>query len=244
MTYCLAIRVDQGLVFAGDTRSNAGSDYVASYRKLYVFDAGEDRSLTLLTAGSLATTQELVASLKRDLLATDGRESLRTPQHLFEVAAYIGRMSRAIQASHEASLGRSGVSGEATLILGGQISGGDPEIFLIYPQGNFIHASEDTPYLQIGENKYGKPMLDRLVSPQLSLEQAARLALISLDATVRSNVTVGLPFDVALYGRDSFGPPQVRRFTSSDPYFVSLRQAWQANVSQAFENLPPLPPVG
>ncbi len=244
MTYCLAIRVDQGLVFAGDTRSNAGSDYVASYRKLYVFDAGDDRSLVLLTAGSLATTQELVASLKRDLLATDGRESLRTPQHLFEVAAYVGRMSRSVQASHEAALVRSGVSGETTLILGGQIRGGDPEIFLIYPQGNFIHASEDTPYLQIGENKYGKPMLDRLVSPQLSLEQAARLALISLDATVRSNVTVGLPFDVATYGRDSLAAPQLRRITASDPYFVGLRQAWQANISQAFENLPPLPPAG
>lgn len=241
MTYCLAIRVDQGLVFAGDTRSNAGVDYVASYRKLHLFDAGNDRQLALLTAGSLATTQELISWLQRDLDASDGRESLRTVQHMFEAASYVGRISRAVQDQHEPALQRSGASGEVSMILGGQIQGGDHELFLIYPQGNFIHASEDTPYLQIGESKYGKPMLDRIVDPQLTLDEAARLALISLDATVRSNVTVGLPFDVGTYVAGSFGPLVLRRFGSNDEYFRKLRETWQNNIRSAFSGLPPIP---
>ncbi len=241
MTYCLAMRVNQGLVFAGDTRSNAGVDYVASYRKLHSFDAGPDRSLMLLSAGSLATTQELVHHLQRDLDAGDGRESLATPGHLFEIANYLGRCSQTVQEQHAQALARSGVSGEVSLILGGQIQGAPPQIFLIYPQGNFIHASDDTPYLQIGENKFGKPMLDRLLTPDLTLEQAARLALISLEATVRSNVTVGLPFDLALMPAGQIGPLRVRRFAREDPWFSSLREAWQQNIRQAFDALPQLP---
>ncbi len=241
MTYCLAIRTPHGLVFASDTRSNAGVDYVVSYRKLHPFECGADRSFVLLSAGSLATTQEVVSWLQRDLEASDGRENLNSANMPFEAAAYVGRTSRAVQMQHSESLSSSGVSGEATFIFGGQIQGHEPEIFLIYPQGNYIHASADTPYLQIGEAKYGKPMLDRLCGAQLGLEEAARLALISLDATVRSNVTVGLPLDVAAYPTDSLTAPPVMRFDENMPYLRELRTSWQASISQAFSALAPMP---
>ena len=241
MTYCLALRVDAGIVFAADTRTNAGVDYVTSYRKLHVFQPAPDRLFVLLAAGSLATTRELLDAIGRDLAREPAGESLRTVGAVFEAAAYVGRLSRQIQERHGPALASSGVSGEVSLILGGQIAGSDPDLVLVYPQGNYIGAPDETPYLQIGETKYGKPVLDRLVRRSLSLDEAARLALVSLDATVRSNLTVGLPFDFAIYPRDAFGLSAEVRIEEDSAYYRGLRDAWQQGFNTMFEGLLPFP---
>jgi putative proteasome-type protease len=241
MTYCLAIRVDAGIVFAADTRTNAGVDYVTTYGKVHVFEPAPDRAFVLLAAGSLATTHELIDQIQRDLDNAPNGESLASVWYPFEAAEYVGRVSRQIQDKHAPALLQSGVSGEVSLILGGQIRGRPPEVMLIYPQGNYIAATEETPYLQIGETKYGKPVLDRLVHRSLSLPDAARLALVSLDATVRSNITVGLPFDFATYGTDSFVVGPCARIEETTPYYVSLRETWQRGFEEMFGRLEPFP---
>jgi len=239
MTYCLAIQVNQGIAFASDTRSNAGVDYVSAYRKLHQFDTTPDRRVALLSAGSLATTQEVVARLRRDVLTNaTATESLNTFSHLFEIAAYIGRVSRSVQASHRQALAASGISPQATFILGGQVRGERPGIYLIYSEGNFIQASDDTPYLQIGETKYGKPVLDRIVHPDLTLDQAIRLAVLSLDATIKSNVTVGPPLDLAIYQADGFGRLITGRLDQTDSYYSHMSEAWNTALLEAFARLP------
>ncbi|MEM7411374.1 MAG: 20S proteasome subunit A/B [Myxococcota bacterium] len=241
MTYCVAIQVDEGIVFGADTRTNAGVDYVTSYRKLHVFAPAQDRSFVLLAAGSLATTRELIDRIERDLAFPPNGASLSTAGRVFEAAEYVGRLSREIQEKHGAALARSGVTGEVTLILGGQIRGGPPELRLIYPQGNYIGVSDETPYLQIGETKYGKPVLDRLVRKSLPLSEAAKLALVSMDATVRSNITVAAPFDFALYPTDHFAPPTPFRIESDSPYYHEVREAWQRGFAESFAKLPAFP---
>lgn len=236
MTYCLAILVNEGIALASDSRSNAGVDYVSSYRKLHQFETAKDRTIALLSAGSLATTQEVVAVIRRDL--TRDMENLNAYDQLFEIAAYVGRISQAVQRSHQGGLSASGIMGDATFILGGQIRGEAPKIYMVYPQGNFIEASADTPYLQIGESKYGKPVLDRIATPALTLRQAIRLALLSLDATVKSNVTVGLPFDLGIYRRDSFLPIVTGRLNERDPYYEEIRSAWHNALLNEFLQLP------
>ena len=238
MTYCLALRLDDGLVFGADTRTNAGVDYVTSYRKLHVFTAAEDRLFVLLSAGNLGVTQELCHWLTRDLEADDGRENLTTATQMFEAADYVGRVSRAVQDRHGPAFAASGVSGSTSFIFGGQIRGSQPGLFLIYPQGNYIEASEDTPYLQIGENKYGKPMLDRLLTPSLGLEDGARLALVSLDATIRSNLTVGLPIDLAIVRSGALSVERQLRLDAHTPYLQTLRDQWQAGLARTFTELP------
>lgn len=237
MTYCLAIHVNDGIAFASDSRSNAGVDYVSAYRKLHQFETASDRSIALLSAGSLATTQEVVAIIRRDL-RREGVENLNSFGQLFEIAAYVGRVSRRVQCSHQAGLSASGISGEATFILGGQVRGEEPRIYMVYPQGNFIRASADTPYLQIGESKYGKPVLDRIVKPALSLQQAIRLSLLSLDATMKSNVTVGPPIDLGVYRKDSFQPLVTGRLDERDPYYLEIKRAWNDALLAAFLGLP------
>ena len=244
MTYCVALWVDEGIVFAADTRTNAGVDYVTSYRKLHVFRPADDRVFVLLAAGSLATTRELIDQIDRDLgdvPNSPNGESLLSARYVFEAAAYVGRLSRQSQAKHGPALARTGVSGEVSLILGGQIAGRQPELLMIYPQGNYIGASEETPYLQLGEAKYGKPILDRLARRSHSLSEAARLALVSLDATVRSNVTVGAPFDLALYRGGSLQLPESVRIEQDSPYYRRTRDFWQAGISDMFSRLEPFP---
>lgn len=234
MTYCLAVQVNEGIAFAADTRSNAGVDYVSSYRKLHRFHTCSDTVVALLSAGSLATTQEVVSRIERDLL-TEG-ENLNSFKHLFELAGYVGRVSQSVQQAHAAGLG--GGMGQATFIVGGQVRGEPPGIYLVYPQGNFIRASEDTPYLQIGENKYGKPVLDRLVRPDLSLNQAICMAVLSLTATIKSNVTVGPPLDLGIYRADSLQRLITGRLGAEDTFYQRITQTWDNAMSEAFEKLP------
>ena len=239
MTYCVGLSLEDGLVFASDSRTNAGVDYVTSYSKMHVFTPSPDRLFVLLSAGNLATTQEVVNHIQRDLdFPPDNGQNLATVRYLFEAAEYVGAVSLAVQKEHSHALAKSGVSGETTLVIGGQIAGQPHGLMLIYPQGNYITASPETPYLQIGESKYGKPALDRIVHPGLSLNQGARLALVSLDATTRSNITVGPPFEVATYEKDSLTIGYRCRFDADDKYLISVRNAWNDGIQEAFLSLP------
>lgn len=238
MTYCLAIRLEQGLVFGSDSRTNAGVDYVTTYRKMHVFQPTPDRLFVVLSAGSLATTQEIMYHVQRDLEYSTTNSNLGNVRYLFEAAEYLGQVSQAVQQRHLPALQASGVSGETSLILGGQIQGQPPEIMLIYPQGNYITASDETPYLQIGESKYGKPVLDRFHNSGLSLEVGARVALTSLEGTARSNVTVGPPFEVALYPRDSLAISHHLRFEEDSQYLDQLCTAWNQGLQRTLAELP------
>lgn len=237
MTYCLAIQVDAGVVFAADSRTNAGLDYVTTYSKLHCFSTDGENGIALLSSGNLATTQEVLSWIERDL-QQNAAENLSRYSRMFELAAYVGRVSQAVQGTHRTGLQATGVNGQGSFILGGQVRGEAPSIYLVYPEGNFIRASADTPYLQIGETKYGKPILDRLVAPTLSLEQAARLAVLSLNATIKSNVTVGTPIDLGVYRRDSFRAPSRRRLHSSDAYYIAVSDGWDAGLKDVFMRLP------
>jgi putative proteasome-type protease len=238
MTYCLGLAVNAGLVLASDSRTNAGIDYVTSFSKLHVLTPAPDRLFVLLSAGNLATTQEVMNRIRRDLDQPPAGLSLISAQYLFEAADYVGRVSLGVQRDHGPALSESGVSAQTTLILGGQIAGQPPGLFMIYPQGNYFSASPETPYLQIGENKYGKPALDRIARPDMSLEDAARLCLVSLDATSRSNVTVGPPFEIAVYPRDSLALSHRLKLDQDSPLLASVSQSWNAGLRRAFEHLP------
>lgn len=239
MTYCLAIRTNQGLVFGSDSRTNAGVDYVTTYSKMHFLKPAADRVFVLLSAGSLATTQEIGNYIRRDIENPSGGVHLGNVRYMFEAAEYIGGVSQMIQQKHAQALSASGFSGEVSLILGGQIQGKPHEIMLIYPQGNYISASEQTPYLQIGETKYGKPVLDRFLEPNVPLERAALISLISLDGTARSNVTVGPPFEISLMPKDTLACKHLS-FSESTPYLSEIHNGWEHGLRQTFDALPQL----
>jgi putative proteasome-type protease len=197
-----------------------------------------DRLFVLLSAGNLATTQEVMNRIRRDLDQPPAGLSLVSARYLFEAADYVGRISLGVQRDHGPALSESGVSAQTTLILGGQIAGQPPGLYMVYPQGNYFAASAETPYLQIGENKYGKPALDRIARTDMTLEDAARLSLVSLDATSRSNVTVGPPFEIAIYPRDSLSLSHRLKLEQDSPLLASMSQSWNAGLRRAFDNLP------
>jgi putative proteasome-type protease len=246
MTYCVGLRLEQGLVMAADSRTNAGVDYISSFSKLHVLQPSPDRIFVLLAAGSLATTQNVLNRISRDLdrAATESEEdgpagvNLLTVDYLFEAAAYIGKLNLAVQDDYGPALRSSGVSAEATFILGGQIQGQPHGLYLIYPQGNAIAATAETPYLQIGESKFGKPVLDRFAVPNLPLEDGARLSLVSLDGTARSNLTVAPPFEVAIYPRDSLALSHRLKFAADAPELLALSHSWEAALARGFRELP------
>ena len=238
MTYCVALCLEDGLVFASDSRTNAGVDYVTTYSKTHIFTPGTERLFVILSAGNLATTQEVINHIQRDLDRPDSGPNLANVNYLFEAAEYVGHVSQQVQSEHSAALGSAGVSGETTLLLGGQIAGQDHGLMLIYPQGNYIAASKETPYLQIGESKYGKPSLDRIVDHSLSLDQGAQLCLVSLESTSRSNITVGAPFEITTYFKDQMALSCHCVFDEKHPYLTAIRDAWNDGIRRAFVNLP------
>ena len=238
MTYCVAIKVERGVVFASDSRTNAGVDYVRTYSKMHKFVWPGEAAFVLLTSGNLATTQAVANHLRRDLEDPGANVSLRKVKHLFDAAEYVGDLSRREQERHGKALRESGLGGGGTFILGGQRSGQEPEIFLIYPEGNYISASPETPYLQIGETKYGKPILDRVLSSTTTLADAARCALVSLDSSMRSNISVGPPLELAIYERDSVKEPRYMTFDLSSPYYKTLQKSWGDGLRRAFQRLP------
>ena len=241
MTYCLAIRVNQGLVFASDSRTHAGADHVSTFSKMHVFEQPGERAVCLLSAGNLATSQAVLRHIRRDNERGSG-PSLSAARDLAEAAEYVGSLSREEQAKHkQGSAADDKFSPEASFILGGEIPGRPPRLYLIYPEGNYISATVQTPYLQIGELKYGKPILDRIVREDLSLEVAARCALVSMDSTMRSNATVGPPVELLIYTAGSLGFDRRVVLPEDNRYLRQLRQAWQAGLEEAFQKLPGLP---
>jgi len=238
MTYCVAIKVNEGLVFAADTRTAAGVDDVRTYNKMHTFDFPGDRVFVVLSAGNLATTQYVLAQAQRDINDPNAPVSLRSVRHMFDAADYLGQLSVRAQKQVTGQAQYSAVNVETTLILGGQIQGEEPAIYLIYPLGNCISASPETPFLQIGEIKYGKPILDRFIRPHVQLEDAARCALVSLDSTMRSNISVGPPVDLALLPRDALKVTHSVRLDLDTPYYSQLKETWARQLENAVRSLP------
>jgi putative proteasome-type protease len=241
MTYCLALRLEEGLVFLSDTRTNAGVDNVSTYRKLHLFQPGPDRVFVLQSAGNLATTQQVLDRINQDLSDPGAAESLATVGHLFEAALYVGRLSRDIAAEHRQALNAVGADGTATFLLGGEIQGERPDILLIYPEGNYIRASDDRPFLQIGESKYGKFTLELAVAAQVDLPTATKIALTSMISTTAANLSVGPPYDAAIYRNGSFDPFEARIHASS-PFLARLEAVWTRHLFEAIAELPALEP--
>lgn len=238
MTYCLAIRINKGLVFASDSRTHAGVDYVTTYSKMHRFGQPGERICVILTAGNLATSQAVINQINKDLEDPKAKVNLYKTGHLYEAAHYIGKLSQKEQQQHAKAMEHSQSNAEASFILGGQIVGKEPEIYLIYPQGNYISASPETPFLQIGENKYGKPILDRIIGPTTTLEDAARCALVSLDSTMRSNISVGPPLELAIYEANSIEGPRHITLTLNSPMYKSLQKRWNEGLKRSFNRLP------
>ncbi len=244
MTYCVGLKIDRGIVFASDTRTNAGLDNVARFQKMYIWDQIADRTFVLLTSGNLAVTQAVVTLITEQLTeADDGEASLSTVKTMFQAARLFGAALKKVRAINEEVMGQSAEGFTATFILGGQIKGDKMRLFLIYPEGNFIEASEDTPFFQIGEHKYGKPILDRVAKRDMRMGDAAKLLLISFDSTMRSNISVGLPIDFAIYRRDTYHMGEMERIEVDDPYFRALSNAWSEALRQAFEDIKSKPLV-
>ncbi|MEM1111624.1 MAG: peptidase [Pseudomonadota bacterium] len=239
MTYCLAIKLDQGLVFCSDSRTNAGPDRVSTYSKMHRFSVPFDRSLTLLTAGNLATSQAVVKQIQRDLEADDDTFNIMKARYVEDIAEYIGEISQREQAKYEDGGPSAGFNASASFIIGGQIKGQVPEVYLVYPEGNHITASEAHPYLQIGETKYGKPILDRIVRGDTPVETAIHCALVSIDSTMRSNATVGPPIECLYYNKDSLKPQdRYYKLKENHPYLLQLRKSWETNILKVFDQLP------
>jgi putative proteasome-type protease len=258
MTYCLAFLLDAGLVFASDSRTNAGVDYISSYSKMHVFKPASDRIFVIMAAGNLGTTQAVLNRIRRDIdehqAGVEDKEAglpegprkadkndppdLLQAHYLFEVADYIGNLSVAVQRNYLHSLREAGATGEASFILGGQIAGQPHGLYLIYPQGNAIMATQETPFLQIGESKYGKPPLDYIGHYGMSLEDAARLCLVSQVVTRRSNLTVGPPFEVAMVPRDGLEVSRRLKLQKDSVLISRSMETWARSMQDTLARLP------
>jgi putative proteasome-type protease len=235
VTYCLALRLHEGLVFLADTRTNAGVDNISTYRKLHTLRPTSDRIFVIESAGSLATTQEVLDRIRRDL-QDQAADSLATVEHLFEAALYVGRLSREISLHHREALSDVGADGTATFILGGQVGNEPPDILLVYPEGNYIRASDERPFLQIGESKYGKFMLELAVETRVDLETATMIAIGSMMSTAAANLSVGPPYDVGVYLNDSMAVEEFR-LDSDAPILRQLRETWERHLLQGVAEL-------
>jgi len=235
MTYCLGIVTDEGLVMASDSRSNAGFDQVNVCRKMHCFVQPGERVFIILSSGSLSISQSVLTLLRGEF---DAGEGLAKAKSLYSAARMVGDCVRRVSDIDRAALERDQFTFNVHLLLGGQVKGEAPSLYLIYPQGNPLRATEDSPYLQLGECKYGRPILDRGVHSGTSLEVAAKYALLSLDATMRSNVTVGPPIEIVLYPKDSFELTRYRKFSASDQDLNVIHSAWEQSLRRAVEQLP------
>jgi putative proteasome-type protease len=243
MTYCLAACVNDGLVFVSDSRTNAGIDQLGTFSKMHAFTETSGRFFTLLSAGNLATTQAVVARLRRDI-REHADVSLATVQRIRDAADYIGEISRKIQDKYREEERSEGFVPEADFIFGGQIGDAAHTLFHIYAQGNYVSPTALAPFVQIGEQKYGKPILDRIIQADTGLETVARCGLVSMDSTMRSNASVGPPIELMMYSAGVPGSHTHIVFSEDDPYLRRIREAWAENLRLAFEKLPAisLPP--
>lgn len=241
MTYCLSLHCREGLAFFSDSRTTAGVDNITIHPKMRVYERRGDRVLCLLSSGNLSITQSVSAVIDRDLAREhEGHSSLLTLPNLYETARYLGECIREIQRLDAAALLQGGLEFNTNFIIGGQIGTQPPEIYQVYPLGNAIHASRESPFLQIGELKYGKPILDRGFSYDTPLREAVKLGLLSLDATAKSNLSVGTPFELFLYETGSLEARHRLKFEENDPYLVTVRQRWQSGLIQLVRDIPTL----
>lgn len=238
MTYCVGVLLDDGLVLASDSRTHAGVDNFAEFCKMSVFEREDDRVLVLLSSGSLAGTQAVITTLRQRAAAPDDGPTLFTAKTLFDCVALVADATRDLGRRDGPHLERSSLRFDASFIIGGQIKGEPPRLFRTYAEGNFIEAGPGTPYLQTGEAKYGKPILDRVIRSGTSLSDATKCVLVSFDSTMRSNLSVGMPIDLIRYSKDSLKLNQRRRFESGDEHFGKLSKAWSDGVRTVFKSLP------
>lgn len=237
MTYCLGIITSSGLVIAADSRTNAGVDYISTYEKLFDFSVPGDRVIILCTSGNLSITQAVITSLKKDL-KTQQEVNLQSLSSMSDIARYVGNKLRATQDEDRKWLQQDGVDWKANLLLGGQIKGEASELYLIYSQGNFIHATPATPFFQIGETKYGKPILDRILSYETPIKEAAKCALLSIDSTMKSNISVGPPIRLIMYENNSLEVKYRLELGRGDNYLTEVRNHWEVAINKAFNEMP------
>jgi putative proteasome-type protease len=235
MTYCVAVSVKAGIVLCSDSRTNAGIDQVSTYSKMFTFDLSPDRQIIILSAGNLATTQGTMRRLKKDL-RENAATNFNTVANIGDAADYLGDISRAEQEKH----GTTGPSFEASYLLGGQIGTTAHRVVMVYPEGNHITSSKDAPYLQIGESKYGKPILDRIISVDTSLDTAALCSLVSMDSTMQSNLSVGPPIELLIYEANTYSIKNRLRFDEDSEFLRDLKKSWDNKLKEAFRQLPPL----
>jgi putative proteasome-type protease len=240
VTYCVGMMLDKGLVLMSDTRTNSGVDNISVFRKMHHWEMPGDRIIALLSSGNLATTQAVISQLEeRGKAPAERHNSLLEAPTMFQVASQVGKLLNDTIEAQTAESGQSG-SGQftASMIVAGQIKGMEPRLFLVYPEGNFIEASFDTPFFQIGETKYGRPIILRGYDPAMSFEDAVKLLMVSFDSTLKANLSVGLPLDLLVIEKDNFAPRHERRVTADDPYFKAISSGWGEALKKAFLSLP------
>ncbi len=238
MTYCVGLKLDKGILFMSDTRTNAGVDNISVFRKMVTWEKPGERVITVMTAGNLATTQAVISLLDEHGKAPEDRAvSVLEEPSMFRIARLVGETLRDV-IRKQAGNDQSPNTFNATMIVGGQVAGAEPRLFLIYPEGNFIEASQDTPFFQIGETKYGRPILVRAYDRGMSFEEAAKLLLVSFDSTIKANLGVDLPIDYMAYEKDSFKIGEQGRIDTDDPYFGNVSVKWGEALRLAFSSLP------
>ena len=238
MTYCVGIKLDAGIVFLSDSRTNAGVDQVRTFRKTHRFERAGERIIVVLTAGNLALSQAVLSTLRASFQPEAIGATLWNAKTMFDVAAIVGDAVRNAHHRDSGAMQRFGLEFNLSLIVGGQIRGEATRLFNVYNVGNFIESTPDTPYFQLGESKYGKPILDRIITTNLSLHEAAKCALVSMDSTMKSNLSVGLPLDLVCYRADSFVVDQHKLIDDQDAYFSSIRKSWGQQLRKVFDELP------
>lgn len=238
MTYCVGVMLDAGIVFASDSRTNAGVDQIATFRKMYVFQKEGDRIITILSSGNLSITQNAINTLEQQARAGDAAKTVYNCGSMFEVAELLGAALREVRDRDGPYLMQNSIEVSASFILGGQIGSEPTRLFHVYNEGNFIEATPETPYFQIGESKYGKPVLDRVITRKTELLDAAKCVLVSFDSTMRSNISVGFPIDLLVYRAGSLAVGLRRRIDKTDPYFDMIHQQWGEGLKRVFAELP------
>ncbi len=240
MTYCVGLLLEPGLVMLADTRTNAGMDNISTFAKLHVFHKPGDRLISVMTSGNLAVSQSVVNLIQEGLPESDAgqKDTVYTVPTMFRAAELVGEAVRHVHKIHGEAMRKQDVRFDVSVLVGGQIAGRTLRLFQIYAAGNFIEATRDTPFLQIGEHKYGKPILDRAVRPDMPLADGVKLALISMDSTLRSNLSVGLPLDLLVHRRDDMSHACVRRIGEHDPYFQMIRERWSTALRDAHRAMP------
>lgn len=238
MTYCVGIKLNQGMVFLSDTRTNAGVDLINRFRKMTVFEITGERTIVLMTAGNLSISQSVVQLLQSQT-GNEANSSLWNATNMFEAARLVGQAIRDIHEHDAKALGEFHVDFNVSFIIGGQIHGEEMRLFQVYAAGNFIEATQENPFFQIGEAKYGKPILDRVITPETSLDDAAKCALVSMDSTLQSNISVGLPLDLLVYEQNALRVTKFSRITNDNPYFQMIHREWGKRLLSAFNEMAP-----